>query len=95
MCATCRKSTLLQHAGLNTLPNFLLHDHALQLQAPVPVPTSVQEYVNEAKGGFVSIVVLPRHVKESTLDEFVWTLLSFHDHVQYHVKCFKVSAPGH
>ncbi|DBA87368.1 hypothetical protein WJX77_006866 [Trebouxia sp. C0004] len=57
--------------------------------APVPVPTTVQEYVNEAKGGFVSIVVLPRHVKESTLDEFVWTLLSFHDHVQYHVKCFK------
>ncbi len=60
----------------------------------MPVPTSVQEYVNEAKGGFVSIVVLPRHVKESTLDEFVWTLLSFHDHVQYHVKCFKVSASG-
>ena len=60
----------------------------------MPVPKSVQEYVSEAKGGFVSIVVLPRHVKESTLDEFVWTLLSFHDHVQYHVKCFKVSVSG-
>ena len=56
---------------------------------------SVQKYVNEAKGGFVSIVVLPRHVKEATLDDFVWNLLSFHDHVQYHVKCFKVSASGH
>ncbi|DBA70677.1 TPA: hypothetical protein ACH3X2_012055 [Trebouxia sp. C0005] len=62
--------------------------------APVPVPKAVQDYVNEAKGGFVSIVVLPRHVKESTLDEFVWTLLSFHDHVQYHVKCFKALIHG-
>ena len=80
---------------LDTHPNCLLPDRALDLQAPVPVPMSVQEYVNEAKGGFVSIVVLPRHIEESTLDEFVWTLLSFHDHVQYHVKCFKVSASRH
>ena len=68
------------------------YDYKLIAQAPVQVPASVQEYVNQAEGGFVSIVVLPRHVKEATLDEFTWSLLSFHDHVQYHVKCFKVNA---
>ena len=57
---------------------------------PVPVPDHVKEQVNQAKGGFVSIVVSPRHVREATLDDFTWTLLTLHDHVQYHVKCFKV-----
>lgn len=58
----------------------------------MPVPGEAQKLVSEANGGFVSIVVLPRHVKDATLDDFVWTLLSFHDHIQYHVKCFKVSS---
>ena len=60
------------------------------MQAPVEVPAHVQVQVSQAKGGFVSIVVLPRHVKDATLDEFTWTLLTLQDHVQYHVKCFKV-----
>ena len=38
----------------------------------------------------MSLVVLPRHVKESSLDDLVWSLLMFQEHVQYHVKCFKV-----
>ena len=55
------------------------------------LPEAVQEQVGQASGGFVSIVVLPRHVREATLDDLTWTLLTLHDHVQYHVKCFKVN----
>lgn len=62
------------------------------MQAPVPVPEYALEQVGQSTGGFVSIVVLPRHVKAATLDELTWTLLTLHDHVQYHVKCFKVSS---
>ena len=57
----------------------------------MPVPEAVQDQVAQASGGFVSIVVLPRHVREATLDDLTWTLLTLHDHVQYHVKCFKVN----
>ena len=60
------------------------------MQAPIPVPDHAQSRVKEATGGFVSIVVLPRHVKNDSLDDFAWRLLSFHDHVHYHVKCFQV-----
>lgn len=61
------------------------------LQAPVPVPQDVRDLVRQASGGFVSIVLLPRHVIDTTLDELTWTLLTLQDHVHYHVKCFKVS----
>lgn len=61
------------------------------LQAPVPVPEDVRDLVCRASGGFVSIVVLPRHVRDATLDELTWTLLTLQDHVHYHVKCFKVN----
>ena len=62
------------------------------MQAPVPVPDHAQSQVSQATGGYVSIVVLPRHIKNDTLDDFAWRLLSFHDHVQYHVKCFQVQS---
>ena len=67
---------------------------AAPVQAPVPVPEAVQDQVNQASGGFVSIVLLPRHVREATLDDLAWTLLTLHDHVHYHVKCFKVNMPA-
>ncbi|KAL3140954.1 hypothetical protein ABBQ32_005478 [Trebouxia sp. C0010 RCD-2024] len=57
--------------------------------APVPVPQDVRDLVRQASGGFVSIVLLPRHVIDTTLDELTWTLLTLQDHVHYHVKCFK------
>ena len=64
---------------------------AAPVQAPVPVPEAVQDQVGQATAGFVTIVILPRHVRRATLDDLTWTLLTLHDHVQYHVKCFKVN----
>ena len=59
-------------------------------QVPVAVPEEVRAVVSQATGGFVSLTILPRHVKDSSLDDMVWSLLTFHDYIQYHVKCFKV-----
>ena len=78
-------------ALLHCLCSHCSHVFWQQLQAPVPVPKDVQDLVCRASGGFVSIVVLPRHVRDATLDEFTWTLLTLQDHVHYHVKCFKVN----
>ena len=63
---------------------------AVLAQVPVAVPEEAQAVVSQATGGFVSLTILPRHVKDSSLDDMVWSLLTFHDYVQYHVKCFKV-----
>lgn len=64
-------------------------------QVPVAVPEEAQAVVSQATGGFVSLTILPRHVKDSSLDDMVWSLLTFHDYVQYHVKCFKVKRHLH
>ncbi|XP_072974172.1 actin-related protein 2/3 complex subunit 2A isoform X1 [Typha angustifolia] len=40
-----------------------------------------------ANAGFVTFVVFPRHVEGKKLDKTVWSLLTFHAYVSYHVKC--------
>lgn len=40
-----------------------------------------------ANAGFVTFVVSPRHVEGRKLDKTVWSLLTFHAYVSYHVKC--------
>ncbi|XP_031392527.1 actin-related protein 2/3 complex subunit 2A isoform X2 [Punica granatum] len=40
-----------------------------------------------ANAGFVSFVIFPRHVDGRKLDRTVWSLLTFHAYVSYHVKC--------
>eukprot|EP00252_Welwitschia_mirabilis_P023054 TRINITY_DN6418_c0_g1_i2.p1 TRINITY_DN6418_c0_g1~~TRINITY_DN6418_c0_g1_i2.p1 ORF type:complete len:137 (+),score=26.57 TRINITY_DN6418_c0_g1_i2:620-1030(+) len=42
-----------------------------------------------ANAGFVSFVIFPRHVEGSKLDRTVWSLLTFHAYVGYHIKCSK------
>ncbi|KAL8160530.1 hypothetical protein V2J09_002067 [Rumex salicifolius] len=40
-----------------------------------------------ANAGFVTFVILPRHVEGAKLDRTVWNLSTFHAYVRYHVKC--------
>ncbi|XP_054819457.1 actin-related protein 2/3 complex subunit 2A-like isoform X4 [Prosopis cineraria] len=40
-----------------------------------------------ANAGFVTFVILPRHVQGQKLDRTVWNLSTFHAYVSYHVKC--------
>ncbi|KAL6581200.1 Actin-related protein 2/3 complex subunit 2A [Orobanche minor] len=40
-----------------------------------------------ANCGFVSFVILPRHVEGRKLDKTVWSLSTFRAYVSYHVKC--------
>ncbi|RWR86421.1 actin-related protein 2/3 complex subunit 2A isoform X2 [Cinnamomum micranthum f. kanehirae] len=40
-----------------------------------------------ANAGFVTFVISPRHVEGRKLDRVVWSLLTFHAYVSYHVKC--------
>ncbi|XP_058101055.1 actin-related protein 2/3 complex subunit 2A [Magnolia sinica] len=40
-----------------------------------------------ANAGFVTFVIFPRHVEGRKLDRTVWSLLTFHAYVSYHVKC--------
>ncbi|KAJ3692674.1 hypothetical protein LUZ60_011769 [Juncus effusus] len=40
-----------------------------------------------ANAGFVTFVVNSRHVEGKKLDKTVWSLLTFHAYVSYHVKC--------
>ncbi|KAK5774894.1 hypothetical protein PVK06_042756 [Gossypium arboreum] len=40
-----------------------------------------------ANAGFVTFVILPRHVEGRKLDRTVWNLSTFHAYVNYHVKC--------
>ncbi|KAH9330367.1 hypothetical protein KI387_002475, partial [Taxus chinensis] len=42
-----------------------------------------------ANAGFVSFVIFPRHVDGKKLDRTVWSLLTFHAYVNYHIKCSK------
>uniref|UniRef100_A0A453F596 Arp2/3 complex 34 kDa subunit n=2 Tax=Aegilops tauschii subsp. strangulata TaxID=200361 RepID=A0A453F596_AEGTS len=56
-----------------------------------PVPPLELKGVNadalDANAGFVTFVVFPRHVEGRKLDKTVWSLLTFHAYVSYHVKC--------
>ncbi|KAL1133704.1 hypothetical protein V6Z11_A12G057600 [Gossypium hirsutum] len=42
-----------------------------------------------ANAGFVTFVILPRHVEGRKLDRTVWNLSTFHAYVNYHVKELK------
>uniref|UniRef100_A0A6N2JWY0 Arp2/3 complex 34 kDa subunit n=1 Tax=Salix viminalis TaxID=40686 RepID=A0A6N2JWY0_SALVM len=68
-------------AGLNNAPSCLW--------SPTP-PLELKEAPAEAlsaNAGFVSFVILPRHVEGKKLDRTVWNLSTFHAYVSYHVKC--------
>ncbi|GAB2211707.1 hypothetical protein Drorol1_Dr00025040, partial [Drosera rotundifolia] len=57
--------------------------------SPSP-PQELSGVVGEAlsaNAGFVSFVILPRHVEGKKLDRTVWNLSTFHAYVSYHVKC--------
>ncbi|MCL7044373.1 hypothetical protein MKW94_021429 [Papaver nudicaule] len=68
-------------AGLNNAPPCFW--------SPVP-PQVLEEAPTEAlsaNSGFVTFVIYPRHVEGRKLDRTVWSLLTFHAYVSYHVKC--------
>lgn len=53
-------------------------------------PDELKEALAEglsANAGFVTFVILPRHVEGKKLDKTVWSLSTFHAYVSYHVKC--------
>ncbi|KAF2533108.1 hypothetical protein F2Q70_00030447 [Brassica cretica] len=56
-------------------------------------PTAPQELEGapketlSANAGFVTFVIMPRHVEGEKLDRTVWNLSTFHAYVCYHVKC--------
>ncbi|XP_073141745.1 actin-related protein 2/3 complex subunit 2A [Henckelia pumila] len=59
------------------------------LWSPSP-PQELQGACREAlsaNAGFVSFVIFPRHVEGRKMDRTVWSLLTFHAYVSYHVKC--------
>lgn len=59
------------------------------LWSPVP-PLELKGVPSDAlnaNAGFVTFVVFPRHVEGKKLDKTVWSLLTFHAYVSYHVKC--------
>ncbi|GAB4840824.1 Actin- protein 2/3 complex subunit 2A [Ancistrocladus abbreviatus] len=54
---------------------------------PPPELNGVAEGALSANAGFVSFVILPRHVEGKKLERTVWNLSTFHAYVSYHVKC--------
>ncbi|KAI3987842.1 hypothetical protein MKX01_020956 [Papaver californicum] len=57
--------------------------------SPSP-PQVLEEAPTEAlsaNSGFVTFVIFRRHVEGWKLDRTVWSLLTFHAYVSYHVKC--------
>ncbi|WOK98578.1 actin-related protein 2/3 complex subunit 2A isoform X2 [Canna indica] len=68
-------------AGLNNAPSCMWSSSPpLELKgAPAQALT--------ANAGFVTFVISPRHVEGKKLDRTVWSLLTFHAYVSYHVKC--------
>ncbi|XP_050369622.1 actin-related protein 2/3 complex subunit 2A [Argentina anserina] len=68
-------------AGLNNAPYCIW--------SPIP-PLELKGAPDEAlsvNAGFVTFVILPRHVEGKKLDRTVWSLSTFHAYVSYHVKC--------
>ncbi|GAB2294262.1 Actin- protein 2/3 complex subunit 2A [Dionaea muscipula] len=68
-------------AGLNNAP----HCSWSQLAPQELIGVSVEAL--SANAGFVSFVILPRHVEGKKLERTVWNLSTFHAYVSYHVKC--------
>ncbi|KAI5073864.1 hypothetical protein GOP47_0011877 [Adiantum capillus-veneris] len=69
--------------GLNTAP-------ACQWSPHPPIELKgAPAHALDANSGFVSFVILPRHVEGEKLDTTVWSLCTFHAYVSYHVKCSK------
>ncbi|KAJ4828533.1 Actin- protein 2/3 complex subunit 2A [Turnera subulata] len=68
-------------AGLNNAPPCLWSS-----TPPLEIKDVPPEALS-ANAGFVSFVILPRHVEGKKLDRTVWNLSTFHAYVSYHVKC--------
>ncbi|WCJ42248.1 Actin-related protein 2/3 complex subunit 2A [Euphorbia peplus] len=68
-------------AGLNSAPPCSWS------ATPPPEVKDVPAEALSANAGFISFVILPRHVDEKKLDNTVWNLSTFHAYVSYHVKC--------
>ncbi|TYI49718.1 hypothetical protein E1A91_D12G054200v1 [Gossypium mustelinum] len=68
-------------AGLSNAPPCLWS------QTPPLELKGVTDDALSANAGFVTFVILPRHVEGRKLDRTVWNLSTFHAYVNYHVKC--------
>ncbi|XP_057971775.1 actin-related protein 2/3 complex subunit 2A isoform X2 [Malania oleifera] len=68
-------------AGLNNAPHYLWS------ASPPPELNGAPSEALAANAGFVTFVILPRHVEGKKLDRTVWSLSTFHAYVNYHVKC--------
>ncbi|KAH7440897.1 hypothetical protein KP509_03G015400 [Ceratopteris richardii] len=69
--------------GLSTAPSCQWSPHP-----PVELK-GAPAHALDANSGFVSFVLLPKHVESEKLDNIVWSLCTFHAYVSYHVKCSK------
>lgn len=67
--------------GLNNAPSCLWSP------SPPRELKGAPEEALSANAGFVTFVIFPRHVEGKKLDRTVWSLLTFHAYVSYHVKC--------
>uniref|UniRef100_A0A0A9GDW7 Arp2/3 complex 34 kDa subunit n=1 Tax=Arundo donax TaxID=35708 RepID=A0A0A9GDW7_ARUDO len=67
-------------AALNNSPSCMWSP------APPLELKGVPVHALSANAGFVTFVVFPRHVEDKRLDKTVWSLLTFHAYVSYHVK---------
>ncbi|KAI3853780.1 hypothetical protein MKW92_040310 [Papaver armeniacum] len=68
-------------AGLNNAPPCFWSPSPPQVLEEAPTEAL------SANSGFVTFVIYPRHVEGRKLDRTVWSLLTFHAYVSYHVKC--------
>ncbi|XP_042412530.1 actin-related protein 2/3 complex subunit 2A-like [Zingiber officinale] len=68
-------------AGLNNAPSCMW-----SATPPLELKAAPAQALT-ANAGFVTFVIFPRHVEEKKLDRTVWSLLTFHAYVSYHVKC--------
>lgn len=68
-------------AGLNSAPICTWSS------SPPPELKEATSIDIDANAGFVTFVILPRHVEGRKLDKTVWCLSTFHAYVSYHVKC--------
>ncbi|KAL5720095.1 Actin-related protein 2/3 complex subunit 2A [Ranunculus cassubicifolius] len=55
--------------------------------SPPPELEGAPSHALTANAGFVTFVIMPRHVEGRKLDRTVWSLSTFHAYVSYHVKC--------
>lgn len=68
-------------AALNTAPSCLW-----SASTPSELKDAPAESLS-VNAGFITFVILPRHVEGKKLDRTVWSLSTFHAYVNYHVKC--------